>query len=122
MEREWINIGWFGQCFLTVMCTRTTVNRWISVNITNMGDQNDKTPVEKVSVGVDEVHDVKGVKVEPTPAASSLPASEQKSHSTGENINEGAYINGKTVRYMSHRSKILLRVQFEMLYVENLIV
>ncbi|XP_076226169.1 uncharacterized protein LOC116427352 [Nomia melanderi] len=61
-----------------------------------MEDQNDKTPVEKVSVGVDEVHDVKGVKAEPTPAASSLPASEQKSHSTGENINEGAYINGKT--------------------------
>ncbi|XP_076657399.1 uncharacterized protein LOC143361693 isoform X1 [Halictus rubicundus] len=79
------------------MCTCTTVNRRILVNITNMDDKNDTTLVEKVSVGVDGVqHDVKGVKAEPTPAASSLPSSKQDSHSTGENTNETTYFNGRT--------------------------
>ncbi|KOC64711.1 Protein HEXIM1 [Habropoda laboriosa] len=52
--------------------------------------------MEKVSGGIDEVRDVKGVRAEPTPAASSLPASKQVSLSTGENINKNDYMNGKT--------------------------
>ncbi|XP_076638001.1 uncharacterized protein LOC143350082 [Colletes latitarsis] len=78
------------------MCTCTTANRRILVNITNMEDHNVKTMMEKVSGGIDELRDAKGVKAEPTPAASSLPVSEQVSLSTGENIKEGNYINGKT--------------------------
>lgn len=64
-----------------------------------MEDHTVKTTMEKVSGGIDEVRDVRGEKAEPTPAASSLPALEQVSLSTGENINESDYINGKTVRY-----------------------
>ncbi|OAD56910.1 Protein HEXIM1 [Eufriesea mexicana] len=52
--------------------------------------------MEKVSDGIDKVRDVKGVQAEPTPAASSLPASDQVSLSTGENINKYEYINRKT--------------------------
>lgn len=61
-----------------------------------------KTVMEKVSDGIDKVHDVKGVQAEPMPAASSLslPVSEQVSLSTGENINKNNYINKKTVRYL----------------------
>ncbi|XP_053986387.1 protein HEXIM1 [Hylaeus volcanicus] len=78
------------------MCACTTANRRILVNITNMEDHNVKITTEKVSGGIDEVRDVKGVKAEPTPAASSLPATEQVSHSTGEYIKEGDHVNGKT--------------------------
>nr|XP_033328151.1 protein HEXIM2 [Megalopta genalis] len=80
------------------MFTCITVNRRILLNITNMDDKNGKTCEKIFSVGVDKVYDVKGVKAEPTPAAaaSSLPASKQDSHSTGENINETSYFNGRS--------------------------
>lgn len=82
-----------------VMSACTTVNRRILVNITNMANHDAETVLEKVSNNIDGVRDVKGVKAEPTPAASSLPASEQVSRSTGEIINKTTdRINGKTVR------------------------
>lgn len=55
-----------------------------------------KTVMEKVSGGIDKVHDVKGVQAEPTPAASSLSVTEQVSLSTGDNTNRNNYINKKT--------------------------
>ncbi|CAK9813518.1 Protein HEXIM1 [Anthophora quadrimaculata] len=73
-----------------------TANRRILVNITNMENHDVKTLMEKVSGGIDEVRDVKGVRTEPTPATSSLPASKPVSLSTGENINKNDYINRKT--------------------------
>ncbi|XP_076235139.1 uncharacterized protein LOC143179709 [Calliopsis andreniformis] len=79
------------------MSACTTVNRRILVNITNMENHDGKTAMEKVSNNIDEIRDVKGVKAEPTPAASSLPASEQVSLSTGENIDDATnHVNGKT--------------------------
>lgn len=64
-----------------------------------MDNHNGKTVMEKVSDDIDEVHDVKGVQAEPTPAASSLPASEQVPLPIGKNINKSNYINDKIVRY-----------------------
>ncbi|XP_029036509.1 uncharacterized protein LOC117603117 [Osmia lignaria lignaria] len=77
------------------MSACTTVNSRILVNITNMDNHNGKTVMEKVSDDIDEVHDVKGVQAEPTPAASSLPASEQVPLPIGKNINKSNYINDK---------------------------
>ncbi|XP_068982344.1 protein HEXIM1 [Bombus flavifrons] len=78
------------------MSASTTANHRILVNITNMENHDVKTVMEKVSGGIDKVHDVKGVQAEPTPAASSLPVTEQVSLSTGENANRNDYINKKT--------------------------
>ena len=84
-----------------VMSTSTIVNRRILVNITNMEDHDAKTVMEKVSGGIDKIRDVKGVQAEPTPAASSLPLTEQVSLPSGENINRNDYIDKKTVRYFT---------------------
>ncbi|XP_076763943.1 uncharacterized protein LOC143431243 [Xylocopa sonorina] len=78
------------------MSACTIANRRILVNITNMESHGVKTVMEKVSGGIDEVRDVKGVQAEPTPAASSLSASEQVSLSSGENINKHDYVNRKS--------------------------
>ncbi|XP_017891579.1 protein HEXIM1 [Ceratina calcarata] len=76
------------------MSACTAANHRILVNITNM-ENHDATG--KVSGDV-QVHDVKGVQAEaePTPAASSLPASGQPTLSIGENINKNDYVNKKT--------------------------
>lgn len=95
------------------MSANTTANHRILVNITNMENHDVKTVMEKVSGGIDKVHDVKGVQAEPTPAASSLSVTEQVSLSTGDNTNRNNYINKKTVRYL------LLNVLEHALY-ENL--
>ncbi|XP_071868938.1 uncharacterized protein [Bombus fervidus] len=78
------------------MSGSSTANRQILVNIINMESHNVKTIMEKMSGGIDKVHDVKGVQAEPTPAASSLPVTEQVSLSTVENANRNDYINKKT--------------------------
>ncbi|XP_003707460.2 uncharacterized protein LOC100881876 isoform X1 [Megachile rotundata] len=77
------------------MSACTAVNSRILVNITNMESHNVKTVMEKVSDDIDEVRDVKGVQAEPTPAASSLPASKQVPLPIGENINKTDCINEK---------------------------
>lgn len=99
------------------MSASTTANHRILVNITNMEDHDVKTVMEKVSGGIDKVHDVKGVQAEPTPAASSLPVTEQVSLSTGENANRNDYINKKTVRYFL--SNILKHAPYENLNISN---
>ncbi|KAG7202569.1 hypothetical protein KM043_009765 [Ampulex compressa] len=59
--------------------------------------------MEKALGGVDGVRDVKGVKVGPTPAASSLQVLEHPSRPVGENTNRVDCINGKNC------SKLLVR-------------
>ena len=82
--------------FLTVTSACTVANPRIVLNITNMESRDGDTAMEKVSGGINGVRDVKGVKAEPTPVASSLLASEQVSLSAGGNINNANYTNGKT--------------------------
>jgi len=57
-----------------------------------------KTMAEKAPGGTDRIRDAKGIKSEPTPAASSCPINERMPQSVGENANNVNYSNGKNVR------------------------